>query len=338
MVPTGLVAILMARCKLDHGLPWFSYPISVAAGFLVGEPRILRDFPEVFHAVQWVGSLNRNGMPYHVARPPAWIDYPVNVMPFAMTLPMLLVTAIAVAWVALRGGRRFLPIWTMLACYFPLMAMDNWRVVRYTVPLLPFAALFVAVLVSRLLDFRRLRGLVMVAIYALVAYTFLFSFSYVQVMAQSDPRIQASVWMEENLPRDKPVPTIFSHHTNGPDLKFMRYTKIEVHLSIPQLRDATSPYLIVSEFGTRFYEEAISHYPQQQKFLEYVQANYQEVSRFENSQKFLGIDSKRDGKLPADWLRPNPRITIYRRLPGGGAGNQTANSLVVWFFPLTGPV
>jgi hypothetical protein len=320
LVPASIAAILMARPRLERGIPWLSYALSVAAGFLVGEPRILRDFREFFQAIQWVGSLNRAGMPYHVARPPAWIDYPVHVMPYALTLPMLLTAAIALFWVAYREGRRLLPIWVLLGCYAPLMFMDNWRLVRYNVPLLPFAALFVAYLARTMRSVPPLRWPALAGVSVLIAYAFLFSLSYVQVMAQTDPRVQASQWIERNLPKGEAVAVLRQRDLNVPELQLFGYSKQEVGYSATKLREAASNYLVLGEFGTRFFQEAIDHYPQHREFFDYVRDHYAEVAHFENSQQLLGIDSKKGDKLPQDWLHPNPRITIYRRWSATDSG------------------
>jgi hypothetical protein len=322
LVPASAVAILMARPKLEHGLPWLSFPLSVAAGFLLGEPRILRDFREFFKAIRWVGTLNRAGVPYYLARPPAWIDYPVNVMPYALTLPMLLAVAVALVWVAYKEGWRLLPIWVLMVCYAPLMAMDNWRLVRYNVPLLPIAALFIAYLARSLRSLPGLRWPALAGMTALILYAFLFSLSYVQVMVHTDPRVQASRWFEQNVPSSQTVAVLHQRDLNVPEFQLLGYSKHAVGYSAARLREAASAYLVLSEFGTRFFQEAIDHYPEHRKFFDYVRDHYFEVIHFENSQKLLGIDSKKGDRLPQDWLHPNPRITVYQRRPAIDSGGS----------------
>jgi hypothetical protein len=69
----------------------------------------------------------------------------------------------------------------------------------------------------------------------------------------------------------------------------------------------------MTEPATVFYREARGFYPREIEFLDFVDTNYEVVARFENSQRFLGVDSKRGSHLSEDWLRPNPRITILKR-------------------------
>lgn len=311
----GLIAVLMAWRKFRKKLSWIPYLLCVGAGFAFGEPAALlpRGWKEIVTAIRWVGSLNTQGVPYHLGRPPAWIDYPVHVMPYAMTIPILLPAAIALLWVVLRKRSQFLPILIFLATYYPLLAMDNWRLVRYTVPLLPFAALIVAALIAHLRKQRVIGTISVAAGYAIAAYAFLFSFSYVRVMAQADPRNQALLWSLQHLPKEQPVPQVGTLSVNVPQLALAGYKVSDVGYSTADLRNAESPYLVVSEFSTAFYGQAIGHWPEQEKFFAYVNANYSEVVHFENSQRFLFLDSKAGSNLSQDWLHPNPRITILMR-------------------------
>ena len=311
----GLLAVWMARSKFQKKLSWIAYLLFLGAGFAFGEPAALHPagWKAIVTAIRWVGGLNTLGVPYHVARPPAWLDYPLHVMPYAMTIPMLLATAIALLWVIIRKRTEALPILVFLAFYYPLLAKDNWRLVRYTVPLLPFAALFVAALIAHLRKQRLIGPISVAAGYAIAAYAFLFSFSYVRVMAQTDPRNQALLWSEQHLPKDQPVPQVRTLYVNLPQLELAGYKVSDVGYSIADLRSAESPYLVVSEFSTAFYGQAIGHWPEQEKFLAYVNANYSELVHFENSQRLLFIDSKAGATLSQDWLHPNPRITILIR-------------------------
>jgi len=330
----GLVTIAMARRKFHKSFSWISYLLCVGLGFAFGEPVALRpsNWKDIFAALRWVASLNRLGVPYHVARPPAWIDYPLDVMPYSMTAPMLLAAAAAFLWVLLRRRREFLPVLVFVVGYYPLLAMDNWRLVRYTVPLLPLAALFVASLVAHLRK-RPVIGTVSIsAAYAILIYAFLFSLSYVRVMAQEDPRIQATRWIKQNLPAELPIPTVPAWELDNAQLRMIGYPKLDVNFRVPELAGAASPYLIFSEWGTSFYLQAIGHYPEQKQFFDYIDANYTELVHFENSQKLLFIDSKRGSRLPQDWLHPNPRITILIRRtsqPGPNDSNSKKQKIGV---------
>src|SRR6202007_1276478 len=132
----------------------------------------------------------------------------------------------------------------------------------------------------------------------------------VRVMAQTDPRNQALLWSLQHLSREQPVPQVGEYYANFPQFALAGYKVANVGYSIADLRSAESPYLVLSEYSTAFYAQAIGHWPEQEKFLAYMNANYSEVVHFENSQRLLFIDSKAGANLSQDWLHPNPRITI----------------------------
>jgi len=312
----GCVAMAMASRRFHKRLSWVSYLACVGLGFTFGEPLVLlpQDWAAIVSGLRSVGHLNRQGILYYVARPPAWIDYPVNVFPFSLTVPMLIATAAALVWVVIRQRTKFVLILTVLAAYYPLLAIDNWRLVRYTVPMLPFAALLVAASVRALREWRIAGRIALVAVSALIIYAFAFSLSYVRAMAETDPRVQASRWIEEHIPKGQTIPEVRTFYLNLPQLRLLGYETADIGYSITALQKADSPYLLVSECATSY--QAFDYYPQQESFFQFVADNYAETAHFENSQKLLFIDSKQGARLAQDWLLPNPRITILtRRVP-----------------------
>ena len=88
---------------------------------------------------------------------------------------------------------------------------------------------------------------------------------------------------------------------------------MDVETSVEKLQAAASPYLAVSEYVTQRYEGALADFPPVGGFFNYIRDNYTEVRSFENSQRLLGVDSKKGWTVTHDWLYPNPRITIFRR-------------------------
>src|SRR5262249_9702189 len=114
LIPTGLVAIALSPRGARLPVRGLSYLVSVVAGFLGGTPYALFTPGAVVAAVRRVAALGREGVAYHVGRPPAWIDYPINVLPYALSAPMLVLAAIATVWIAVARGRRLLLMWSVL--------------------------------------------------------------------------------------------------------------------------------------------------------------------------------------------------------------------------------
>jgi dolichyl-phosphate-mannose-protein mannosyltransferase len=311
-LPAGMVAIAMAPELARRARSYVAYLGAAAGGFLIGTPYALLSFSEFHGYLENARQINAQGASYVLSRPAGWIDYPLHVLPFSLTLPMLLATAAALVWAAVHGKRRLWPIWVFVLLFFVGLGADNFRYVRYTVPLLPFLALFLAYGLTSLLEVRAVRRFAVPATVVLIGYAFLFSLSYVRAFAETDPRIQASEWFQKHVPRKTRVAVSATHYLDVPQLA--SYRNRQVGLSVSKLRSAGAPYLVQSDFGTILFQQALSHLPAKRRFFDYVRAHYVEVTHFENSQRLLFINSKpRDAKLAQDWLHPNPRITILKR-------------------------
>jgi hypothetical protein len=208
-------------------------------------------------------------------------------------------------------------VWVVVISYYAYVSADNYRMVRYTVPLLPFVALFVAYLGVSLSRLKLIRPLASIGSVISVGYAFLFSLSYVQVMAEVDPRIQASQWIDTHILKTEPVLVEDTSPTDSPRFDTFGYTSIRVDYRAERVRQATgASYLLVSEYATRpFARVTTATDAEEQAFWNLVSTDFVQVAQFENSQKLLWLDSK-DGlsSITHDWLQPNPRITIYQRV------------------------
>jgi hypothetical protein len=313
VVFSGLVFLAMSGLDLRKPPYWAIYSASVAGGFLLGTPRIFPNPHEFLEALKTVAQLGKSGQPWAVSRPPAWLDYLTGIAQVSMTFPLWLAAAAGLALLVVTRIRQLLPVWAFLAGYVFLLNQDNWRLVRYTVPLLPLAALFTAALWRDLKKRGAAGHAASFLIYPLLAYSFLFTLSYVRVMRLTDPRVRAGDWISGSLPRGAPVPVSTSHYLGAPQVQLWGFEKLDVNTDAEALRNAASPYLVLSEYVTQRYQGALDHYPDTKRFFEYVRENYIEEIRFENPQTLLGIDSKKGVLITHDWIYPNPRITIYRR-------------------------
>jgi 4-amino-4-deoxy-L-arabinose transferase-like glycosyltransferase len=316
LLPAGIVALILGFRAARQPIPWKTYLIACFAGFFFGAPYAVLKPRELLDGLRFVASINSVGPAYVPGRPPALLDYIFNVMPYALTTPLLIAVGVSVVLIAATGGRRWLPIWTFALAYAVLLATDNMRLVRYTVPLLPVAAVIVAAGLRRVGGWPRLRVPTLAVGAALVTYAFVFSLAYVRGMAEPDPRAQADAWIEQNVTREAPIPTSYGHWLSIPRLNLIDRQGLDVKYDINQLAAAESPYLILSDMPIRFYREALDAHPRQREFLAYVDSHYELVADFQNSQSLFGVDAHSGPHLAQDWVLPNPRITIYRRLDG----------------------
>lgn len=311
----ALVTGVVLSPRLDRRRVLRLAPPALVVAFLFGTPYAAITPIRWEQAVRWVMHLNRMGQPYTVSRPPALIDYPLHVFPLAFTVPLIITATIGAALATHRLGRRLLPIWAVVAAHFALMSFDNQRLVRYTVVLAPFVALFAAqALVS--IGIRRLfripAGMAAIAVFAVAL---LFASAYVRGFGERDPRAQALSWLEGHAAPGSEIAISTEHPLDVPQTQQVGYRPVEVGRTVAGLEaNPGHRYLVISDYPLLWYEQAISHYPQIQAFLAAVRRDYCQVATFENQQKLFFFDAvPRHAKLSQDWLHPNPRITILER-------------------------
>src|SRR5207302_10544101 len=121
LVAVGLLTLVVAFRRSGRPIPWHFYLGSAFIGFAVGAPYALLMPRRTLEGIQYVANINSAGAAYAVARPPAILDYPLNVLPYSLTLPLLLALAAAIVFVAMNGGRKLLPIWAFLLFYTPIL-------------------------------------------------------------------------------------------------------------------------------------------------------------------------------------------------------------------------
>lgn len=310
LLPAGIAAIVVGSPVRNRFRALVLYTIAVAAAFLIGTPGVVLEPHAWLAALQKDAALNSTRSLTSLAGPPALLAYPLEILPLAFTVPMLLVAALGFVWAAISHKRKnLLPIWILLASYWLLMARDNTRVLRYSLPFVPFAALFAAYALSEARKIRGVRAAAIPAVVALILYSFVFSLAYVQAMARPDPRLQAAHWIARHIARTEPILTSETSYYNRPQIDQMGYRLIDVGSDISKLQQSDARYFLLSEYTTMMFSHSIWRAKERAAFLEYLRNNYSPTACFENSQTLLGIiNTKR--QLPDDWLQPNPRICI----------------------------
>jgi hypothetical protein len=292
--------------------------LAMAVGFFFGTPYAALRPDAVIDAALDHSVLSANvGNSASPLGAPAWVDYTIRVLPLATT-PIVSVLAAAglVASLVTRDARMLL-LWLAIPAYYLYIAQDNFRQVHYTVPLLPILALFIGYLAYRLNRNRITRVAVTIVSVGALGLAFLFSLSYVQAMAQVDPRVQASEWIAANVPSSQPVLLEDTSPSDAPRFFSFGYQTIDVDRRAQRLRDAPdSEFLVVCEHASRQFGLITSaSVAEEQEFWNTVSTDFVEVARFENSQKLLWIDSKYDPwSITHDWIWPNPRITVFKRV------------------------
>ena len=320
-VVPGAVAVAIAPIR-DRARAMAVFAGLVAVGFLAGTPYALLDPGGLYEALRVDVEL-RDPDPFILEGPLPPVDYAVNVLPYALTVPVLLLAVAGLVLAVRRHARPLLPVLLFLVLYAGLLSVDRAPYVRATAPVLPFAALFAAYALTRLWGRRALRFAAIAGSAAVVGYAFTFSLAYVQAFGAVDPRVRAAMWIEEQVPRDAVIATSSAHYLELPKLWMIGRRGTEVAFDPGALESLEPDYLIVSDM-----HEAVGRHPSEERFFAHVRSRFCEAARFENSQRLGGIDAKPgERRLSYDSLLPNPRVTILaRREPGSPCRPSAAQS------------
>src|SRR5439155_9822940 len=120
---SGAIAVVGAAIALGQSrlvltgrrVAWLA--VAVAGGFLFGTPYALLNPPNFYAGLKLDATINHEGVSYTPARPPAFVDYPIHVLPYSATLPLLLLGVVGIA-LASRQGRRLWPVWGLLVANY----------------------------------------------------------------------------------------------------------------------------------------------------------------------------------------------------------------------------
>ena len=313
LVPWGFALIVAARAIPGKIRALAGFTVGAAVGFLFGTPYAALNPREFISALRLDADLHGPKNVNLIAVPPAWIDYPLHVLPLALTVPMLLIAAAGLGWALFRKGGALLVVWLVPAAFAVLLELDPAHTVRYALPLLPFAALSAAYLFAEVRRVRVLRAAATFGAAALAIYAFIFSASYVQAMAKPDPRIQAAGWIAQHIPMTETLFTSETHYLNRPQVDRLGYALVDVGYDAGALERAGARHYILSEYTSLIFGRSRWRASERRAFLAYLRRDYAPEACFENSQVLFGIRSKPGNPVPEDWLQPNPRICVLVR-------------------------
>ena len=164
------------------------------------------EFRENLHRMS--GALSSKiveGNHHYIGTPPYWY-YLENLLFWAMGPVLEVACLLGLVYALLRHRRQDIILALWVAIYFYVVGGWLNKAVRYTLPLLPFLAVFGAAMFVGLFkhfkEQRKQRLALLVAMFALMtlASSFLYSLAYMNVYRQPHPGIQATRWAFANIP------------------------------------------------------------------------------------------------------------------------------------------
>lgn len=217
--------------------------------------------------------------------------------------------------------------------YYILLFQVQWRLTRWIISLTPLFVLLAARFIFELYQLcsKNIKWITLSITLLSGIYTFLYSFSYVSLMAGVDTRDSSSKWIEENIPsgakigiQDKPFygePSILQmyywYKRTEPFFKDMpEYEIIDLSDSLEKLESTKPEYIVLTDirYDPRLnYKNKYS--PNVSPFLHelFFGDKYMEIKTFNRKVSFWNFPIKILDFAPLDWRWVSPTIKIFKR-------------------------
>jgi 4-amino-4-deoxy-L-arabinose transferase-like glycosyltransferase len=287
---------------------------------------------------------------HHYIGTPAYWYYLENLLFWAMGPVLEVACLLGFVYALVRHRRQDIVLALWVAIYFYVVGGWLNKAVRYTLPLLPFLAVFGAAMFVALYQHFSLQGklrmaLMVAALGAItLASSFLYSFAYMNVYRQPHPAIAATRWAFANIPDgasillEGPTPherpqldgrlMIYPDPSFDPRSHHYRFVYLEVPRFIDKNKDAEPlraelqttlagvDYIVMT---TRWYEGLVNSPEASSVIREYYQALASGSSDFVLIKEITVYPRLFGMNLKDDWAELNfrvfdhPKVWIFKR-------------------------
>ncbi len=281
--------------------------------FIIGSPGTIFYWNEFCQRVvkQWsyqTGAVLMESM----ERGPGWLGYLILILPYSLGWPLLTLSLLGVAYALWRRKKYDVLLFSWVAPYYLLLGSSNWWVVRYTVPLMPFLAIFGSRILVDL--FYKMRGifkyLILTAGALIIIFTLMYSFGLDKIMAAKDPRIQAHDWINENIAPGKAVGVDIMPAAFYPCFDVRKYKAYVMEMDTMKL--PLIDFYVANDQIYLQYLRLRNRYPSHASYFLGILDNKKFIKRaeFENPLTFLGMKFNKVD-MPHDYFYFMPKISIY---------------------------
>lgn len=338
--PMGISLLPLLTALIATRAPWRWYllvPAASLAGFLLGVPYAVLDFSafwrdmsfELFeHAVTGHNALfagTGNGF--------TWLL--LANLPYAVGWSLLIAGTLGLIRLLAEQRAKAACLLAFVVPYVLILGIAKLRFMRYAIALAPFLALAASYLVYSLQDRVRdrapLRAVPGVVAVLLIAPLLLLTGRQALARAQLDPRLQASAWLEKELPHRARIGMMrHPNYYTVPVSPFNqgrpgnaygqpnqdRYELVFVGDWNPaRMREQAPDWFLISEFKRKQSHEPPT--PDALAVERILHEEYDVVAQFHNfpqaQRSWIGARA-----VPHDWLYCFPSIHVYKRKPTDG--------------------
>lgn len=212
-----------------------------------------------------------------------------------------------------------------------IISSTKTQAVWYVFPFVPFCIIWFCrgweILYKQ--EFKSIKILSVVILIIIFGYTSIYSLAYWNLYKQKNVREEASEWIEKNIPKGSKIAIARSYfwtpgilrQYNPPYEVLMGVDPIkssvqEGVLGLKNLLDKTE-YVVLTEYEFRWalHPKLQRYFPEHKKILDEIfnSRKFTKIAEFDKQAQFLFFKFKKNYP-PGDWLIPNPKILVFKKL------------------------
>ncbi len=265
---------------------------------------------------------------------PGWIRVLTQTLPLGMGWPVFLASvcgfvALMVAWVKDREPVKLFLTLSGLVVYLAV-SLPRRQMTVYTMPLLPFMVIYAAYFLRGMWSYgsRHLKLAGRLLAVFVVAYTVAYSIAYWRLFLLKNTRVEASEWIEKNIPQGDVVAIARSYFWTPPILRqynppYKLLMGGDIQSAGPDAMlgfknvSSQADYLVLTEYEYRDYIQPgiKENFPAQSAIINEIfsEKRFKKIAEFDREASFLGFTFKKT-YAPVDWLFPNPKIVVFKKI------------------------
>ena len=292
VLAAAAVALWPHRFAWSKARWWF---LGVLGGFLAGEPFILTNPHEVWEQASRIVQASRQAIPehYYISKPSLLVQHVVALARFSLGLPAVLLAAWGFRLLARRGSPAGWMAPVMFTVGLATLLPQNWPLLRYQLPLVPFCAAAAAVA----LDGLRPRWRWLAALPAL-GVALAASATQLGFMLSPHPVNLALAEVPKKVPRGEAIARIMRE---VPPLDESAYP-MGPNPFLDDLALTYPPWVLTTDL-------LVGDYPHQNKTL--FETRYEQVAVFRSPSLFPWATLGEAG-APHDWRYTHPTTILYK--------------------------
>jgi hypothetical protein len=244
---------------------------------------------------------------------PNWIGFFTQILPYSMTLPLLIVSTAGFIWALMKRVRWDILLIIWVIAYYILMTSSNWWVVRYTLPLLPPLAILSARFILNATKKKFPKVLLLIIGLAVVLVSATYSLMLDSILAAKDPRIATYDWINQNIPIGKRIGVDLNPAAFYAPADNNKYQVISMRLDESKLSEID--YYIANDQVYQHYLRLPGLFPFESGYFQKILYGnkFTKVAEFENPLKLFDWKFPK-GYPPHDYMYFQPKITIFKRV------------------------